>query len=404
MFMYILVLVFVVILFYTWVGYPLVLRFVSVASPAVDVSKKVATLPRVAIVLSAYNEEKCLQARLDNLLTVDYPAELVSIYVGLDGCSDESSAIVAIMAGQHDNIHLHDFSERRGKVAVLKDLVALIRGVGGGESILVFTDANSMFRSDALTKLLLPFDDDKVGGVCGRLIFLPLVSDGDVDDGDSPESSYWGWETRLKMAESVLDSCLGANGAIYAMRSELFWDKIADNTLIDDFVLGMKIREQGLRMVYEPDAVAEEVLPVQTAEWGRRVRIGAGAYQSLGFCGRCLLPSYGKFSWMFWSHKVLRWFTPHLLLFLLGCLSYWLVAGSGENQILHVGITSCVIVVMSIAMFFAKKTGLRDSRLAQPFLLLDHFVTMQVALFFGFVRYCRGGLKGQWTRTPRSSE
>ncbi|MCK5529102.1 MAG: glycosyltransferase family 2 protein, partial [Kiritimatiellae bacterium] len=247
-------------------------------------------------------------------------------------------------------------------------------------------------------------DDDKVGGVCGRLIFLPLVSDGDVDDGDSPESSYWGWETRLKMAESVLDSCLGANGAIYAMRSELFWDKIADNTLIDDFVLGMKIREQGLRMVYEPDAVAEEVLPVQTAEWGRRVRIGAGAYQSLGFCGRCLLPSYGKFSWMFWSHKVLRWFTPHLLLFLLGCLSYWLVAGSGENQILHVGITSCVIVVMSIAMFFAKKTGLRDSRLAQPFLLLDHFVTMQVALFFGFVRYCRGGLKGQWTRTPRSSE
>ena len=206
------------------------------------------------------------------------------------------------------------------------------------------------------------------------------------------------------MAESSLDSCLGANGAIYAMRSELFWGEIADNTLIDDFVLGMKIREQGLRLVYEPDAVAEEVLPVQTAEWGRRVRIGAGAYQSLGFCGRCLLPRYGKFSWMFWSHKVLRWFTPHILLLLMSCLIYWVIVCGGEKRVIYISVMSCVIVFIGMASFLAKKTSLRGSRIARPFLLLDHFVIMQVALFFGFLRYCRGGLQGAWTRTPRNGK
>ena len=101
------------------------------------------------------------------------------------------------------------------------------------------------------------------------------------------------------------------------IRTGLFWAEIPDNTIIDDFVIGMKVREQGYRMVYAPTAVAREELPeTLDDEWRRRIRIGAGDYQALVLCRKCLLPRYGKFAWMFWSHKVARWFTPHLLLLL----------------------------------------------------------------------------------------
>src|SRR6185503_6079299 len=112
--------------------------------------------------------------------------------------------------------------------------------------------------------------------------------------GKTDESVYWKFETWLKTRESELDSCLGANGAIYAIRARLFWASIPPNTIIDDFVIGMKVREQGYRMLYEPRAIALEELPPEVAhEWKRRVRIGAGDYQAIRLCRACLSPSFG---------------------------------------------------------------------------------------------------------------
>ena len=222
----------------------------------------------VAIILAAYNEESCLRERLENLLALEYPAELIKIYVGLDGCDDGSAEIVKDVADNIERVMVHDFSERRGKVAVLKDLVKHAVEDIGNDGVLVFTDANTMFRTDALNRMLPYFEDGDIGGVCGRLVLLEDDFKNGNKESATAESSYWGWETKLKMAESSIDSCLGANGAIYAMRSELFWRELSDNSLIDDFVIGMKIREQGKRLIYEPEAVAEELLPEQAAEWG----------------------------------------------------------------------------------------------------------------------------------------
>ena len=302
--------------------------------------------------------------------------------------------------------------------------------------ILVFTDANTHFRPDALRQLVSHFEDPDVGGVCGRLIFkppnTPTLQHSNIPIPPSPEGSYWDWETKLKVAESALDSCIGANGAIYAMRAELFWREIPNNTLIDDFVFGVKVREQGFRMVYEPNAVAEEDLPDVADEWTRRVRIGAGAYQALSLCRRALLPlplespsphespnhriteSSLSFPWMFWSHKVLRWFTPHMLLALLilsisSTLSSALHCAQFSNTpTLQHSITP-LLQSLPLLFFLAggiarllRNTNWANLSLLRPLRLLDHFLTMQAALFAGFLRYCRGGLKGQWTRTPRN--
>ena len=390
-----------VILAYAWVGYPALL--ICVAGRArgknfaadcerteggkqIDIScrtpwlalRSAATAGRsgvgcesgieAAILLAAYNEEASILARLENIVECGETGKRqevsgrnagvyglpFSIHLGIDACTDRTAEIAKQFAEAHSNIHVHEFKQRRGKIAVLKDLVKSVEGgkwkVDGGRQktedrgqrtadgevgvegravnvesekaschvprstsyvpqsfpshILIFTDANTTFRPDALAKMLAHFDDREVGGVCGRLVFV----------GEEDEGVYWRWETRLKEAESRLDSCLGANGAIYAIRADLFPRDLPVNTIVDDFVIGMKVREQGFRMVYEPDAVAEEDLPETASEWARRVRIGAGDFQALTLCWRCLLPSYGIFAWTFWSHKVLRWLTPHMML------------------------------------------------------------------------------------------
>ncbi|MCX7591401.1 MAG: glycosyltransferase, partial [Kiritimatiellae bacterium] len=323
--------VMLLVLAYAWLGYPVLLCLVAVWRHRSNGDRLPcpisAPVERVAVLLSAHNEERHIIARLENLLmavahtrrTVPFLAACrFDIYVGCDGCTDGTAAAAREVAARHTGIHVFEFVERRGKVAVLKELVKL----SAPSCFLVFTDANTVFREDALAVLLRPFADSRVGGVCGRLILRPVCTTGNGEDESvaqpdmavPPEGFYWQWENRLKELESRVDSCLGANGAIYAIRRELFWHDIPENTVVDDFVIGMKVREQGWRMAYEPLAVAEEELPGMEHEWRRRVRIGAGDFQALSLCRRCLLPRYGLFAWAFWSHKVLRWFTPHLLL------------------------------------------------------------------------------------------
>lgn len=385
------------VLLYAWLAYGLILAGLSrrVAGRAPRIPDR---LPAINVLLAAHNEAAHIRPRLENLLSLDHLANGMQLHIGLDGCTDRTADIAREFAAAHSGIDVHEFAERRGKVAVLKDLVA-----ASPADILVFTDANTMFRPDAVSRLVAYFSDPGVGGVCGRLLLC------DSSGPSSPESAYWRWETALKERESALDSCLGANGAIYAIRRHLFWKGIPDNTLIDDFVIGMKVREQGYRMVYAPEAIADEQLPDPADEWRRRVRIGAGGYQALALCRRCLSPHYGRFAWMFWSHKVLRWLTPHLMILLLALAL--LRQGYGgpavdQHQIAelanHLIIAAAVLGLVSVPIArLLRRLGKANSVIARPLLLIDHFLGMQAALFVGFLRYCRGGLKGHWTRTPR---
>ncbi len=393
---------FIFILVYTWGVYPAILLLLERRCTKPAATENTEKTLHVAVILSAYNEEKHLAARVRNLRELDYPSELLDIYVGLDGCSDKSMDEVVSASGGSDNVHISDFPTRRGKVVVLKDLVRKAVSDNGNDILLLFTDANTTFQNNVLGKVLPYFADGKIGGVCGRLIFKTEMP-GNAESCNMPETSYWGLETKFKIAESCIDSCLGANGAIYIIRAPLFCADIPDNTLIDDFVLGMKIREQGWRLIYEPDAIAMEELPDTSAEWARRVRIGAGGYQAVKLCGRCLLPDYGRFAWMFWSHKILRWFTPHITLALIIFFTIWLLGYNGNyRQIIYI-ITGIVVAGIGIIALLAKfyEGNKNRGKIIDFAVLLWHFFVMQAALFVGFIKYCRGGLSGHWTRTPR---
>jgi cellulose synthase/poly-beta-1,6-N-acetylglucosamine synthase-like glycosyltransferase len=417
------------VLIYAWLGYPLILRIVA---GRVRTSRKPASLAHaappaaptsVAVLFSAHNEQQHIDGRIGNLVELDYPVDRAAILVGVDGADDATAQLARNWSDKDPRVRVIEVAERRGKAAMLKDLVRT-----SGADILILTDANTVFRRDAVSRLIEPFNDSRIGGVCGRLVFtrqcnpqplsaaiLPCSETPVLRNSlPPPESAYWRWETELKQRESCVDSCLGANGAIYALRRDLFWGELPDNTIIDDFVLGMKVREQGFRMIYEPAAIADEEFPAVTAhEWGRRTRIGAGGFQALVFCRRCLLPRYGAFAWMLWSHKVLRWFTAHLMLAALLPAVLHLGQGFKDGGISGVLEWSYAPAVLTLLTWLGIVGAVGLNRLAAlpplpgkwlpRFLeLTDHFMTMQTALLVGFFRFCRGNLKGYWERTPRA--
>lgn len=377
----------IAVLAYAWLLYPLALLCLPArrgAAPATD-----APPPEAAVLVAAHNEEAHIARRLADVQRQTAGGRIREILVGVDGSDDRTAALARAAAEGDARIRVIEFAARRGKPAVLKELAS--RTSAGA---LVFTDANTAFRADAVERLLNHFSDPRIGGVAGRLL---LVADDAAAERRSEEGTYWDWEARLKARESGLDSCLGANGAIYAIRRGLFWRDMPDNTVVDDFVLGMKVREAGYRMQYDASALAEETLPALAHEWARRVRIGAGDYQALRLCRACLHPRFGAFAWMFWSHKVLRWFTPHLLLSACGAALLLAALDPAPGR--------AVVPLGFAAVLLAGAAGRRAKRRGGlPFRLLrlcGHFLAMNAALFAGWLLYLRGGLQGHWARTPR---
>lgn len=361
----------VFLLIYTYALYPLLLELLPLKERPEPCLQRT---PKVSILVSAFNEERHIRMRINNLLRLNYPQDCLEILIGSDGSTDETVAIA--LACIDPRVKVKAFSERSGKPAVLKRLVAEAQG-----EVLVFTDANVRFESDALEKLVTHFGDPQVGGVCGR-----LVLGGDTQTQEGP---YWRMENRLKWRESLLDSCVGANGGIYAVRRDA-WPDIPDNVLVDDFVIAMRVREQGLRVVYEREAVAyEDLPPTVRQEMIRRIRIGAGDFQSLFLCRSLLSPRFGSFAFAFWSHKVLRWNAPFLMalafvsnaLLLSHPICYWLFWG----QLIFYG--------MALLGGGLEQKGI----LAIP----HYFVTLNLALMMGFFKYLFGSQPVAWQRTER---
>ena len=261
-----------------------------------------AELPSVSLLVAAYNEEKEIGDRIVNALEQDYPPGMLEVVIASDGSSDRTNEIVRGFAER--GVRLLDYPVRRGKATVLNDAF----GELGGE-VVVLSDANTYFSDpDVVRRLARWFRDPAVGAVCGQLVLT------DPDTGTNVDGLYWKYETFLKKCEGRLGALLGSNGAIYAIRRELFAG-IPPGTVLDDFVIPLLARMRtGKRIVYDPEARADEETPKEIGqEFKRRARIGAGGFQCIGMLRGLLHPRHGWTAFTFWSHKVLRWVCPFLL-------------------------------------------------------------------------------------------
>lgn len=377
---------------YSYFGYPVLL---FLAASAVQTAKdaayvirrrerrsRAASLPSVSIIIAAYNEEASISSTLKHCLASDYPETDLEILVGCDGCSDGTAHVARATGGPR--VRVFDFPERRGKISVISDLAARAKG-----EILVFTDANTRIDPDAVRNLARHFSDPDIGAVCGELR-LAKPQGGEADEG-----LYWRYELVLKMLESRLKAVLGANGALYALRSALF-PKVPPDIITDDFVIPMKVRAAGRAVIYDPEAVAVEDAPADvSAEFRRRLRIGAGNWQALGVCASLLLPWKGFVALAFWSHKILRWFTPLLLLTGFAA-NLWLL----DQTPWRVAFAGQVAFYCSAALGRALR---RMGKPAGPFKLPAYFAAINVALLIGLIRGALGLQKPAWQTTPRSS-
>ncbi len=389
-------------LIYTWIVFPfcILLQYHKQVHKPSPPSPDLHTNQHVSILIAAWNEADVIEQRITNLAALQYPAAHMSIYIGTDGCTDNTAALARTCAR---NIAMHnltvcEYKQNRGKASVLKDLATrAIQEHTTTGTVFIFTDANTFFKNNAIQCLVHHLSDPNVGGVCGRLIF--------DQHQEQPEQSYWTWETKLKEIEAHHDSCLGANGAIYAIRASCFWFDLPTQTIIDDFVIGMKVREAGFRMVFEPQAIAYEDLPNIKDEWHRRVRIGSGAFQALIWCRACLLPRYGYFAIFFWSHKVLRWFTPHIYILMLVTATFALLqkpSMPGRSVFIPYSVFISTLLIASLVTIHRLKVFQPISLWNRAAAACDHFVVMQAALFTGFIRFCCGNVSGKWQRTPRN--
>ena len=336
--------------------------------------------PVVSLVVAAYNEESCIGEKLSNSLKLDWPSERLEVLVGSDGSTDRTDALVTACTDARVRLSA---APRGGKVAVLNRCIPSAHG-----DIVVLTDANTMLDGRALKKLLRHFRDPKVGAVCGRLRLYNKLRR------EYEESAYWAYESLIKFYEGKHGAVLGANGGIYAIRKSLF-TPLPPDTIVDDFVIPMRILQAGYRVLYDPEAVAfEETTEDYAKEAGRRARIAAGNFQSLRMLGGMLLPTRGFVSFAFWSHKLLRWVAPFLM-----------AAAAVSNLMLlghHWAWFTLLAQIGFYGLALAGAQGVRrKGALERASSVAYYFTSMNFALAVGFWRFVRNSQAAAWNRTAR---
>lgn len=342
-----------------------------------------ATWPPVAVVIAAYNEEQHIAARVANLLAQDYPADKLHIYVGSDGSRDRTAEILRGITDPR--LHAHIVDHNRGKAAMLNDLRERVQ-----ESIVVFSDANTYFDSQALKQLVRWFEDPAVGGVSGELRLLDSA-------GHNQDSLYWRIEQALKFFEGRIGGLLGANGAIYAIRRSL-WPALRPDTIVDDFCIGMAVPVAGRKLVYDPSAWAQEDTPDDLQEeYHRRLRIGVGNFQALFRHPEYLTRTSWATRFAYLSHKVIRWITPHLALLALLLSLGLALSTQAPAWALFTALQFVAYGLTGLLYWHSTRGGHVPGVMRLP----AFFFALNWAFLKSSWRYARGGHKGSWRRTAR---
>ena len=293
------------LLFYTYAGYPLILYLAAFSRKgSTQDSTKV---PSVSIIVSAYNEEDVVEEKINNTLSLDYPSELIEVIVVSDASTDRTNDIVERF--QDNKVQLIVNEQRRGKSYSLNRAFDRAKG-----DILVFTDANAMFDPQTLRKMVRRFVDRRIGLVTGSTLYFSRQKKGNLIQ---PMGLYTRTERWIKALESKIGSCVGADGAVFGVRRSLY-KPLADAD-INDLVTPLATVRQGYRVILDKEVFCQEEHSTDLSkEFWRQVRINNRTIRAVIANLDLVNPfRYPLFSWMLFSHKVLRFLFPFIFLFSL---------------------------------------------------------------------------------------
>jgi cellulose synthase/poly-beta-1,6-N-acetylglucosamine synthase-like glycosyltransferase len=364
------------LLFYTYIGYPF-LMFILSRVYALPV-KRANIFPRVSMIIAAHNEEAEIAAKLENALALDYPRDKFEVVVASDCSSDRTDEIVKSYAAR--GVKLYRQEQHFGKTIAQNSAVKVTNG-----EILLFSDATTIYRPDVVRKIVRPFADPTVGCVAGQLVYedrkATVVGDGC--------KSYWGYEKMIKQSESEVCSLIGVSGCLYAVRRSCH-QKLA-NDMIDDFVIATEIRLQGLRTVYEPEAIStEDTNKKGKDEFRMRVRVIQQTFSALQRYSEVLsLQKQGLYAFQMISHKVMRYLVPTFLLSAL--LANTLLIH--EHLVYSVSFFAQLACYLLAALgWLGDKLGLKLGSFSLPY----YFVLANTAIVQAFIKHMRGESRVVW--------
>lgn len=364
-------------LIYVYLGYPVLLTILARFSEAPSPDTALPA-PSVTFLVSAFNESQVIAAKLENALALEYPRDRLEIMVISDGSDDGTDEIVQRFS--HTGVRILRQEPRMGKTAGLNLGVAAAQG-----QILVFSDANAMYQPDAVRRLVRHFSNPKVGYVVGNARYYEK---GTESSSAQSEGLYWKLETYLKKKESIFDSVVGGDGAIYAIRHELYSPLLP--TDINDFLNPLQIVTRGYSGVFEPAAVCyEEAAENFGQEYRRKVRIISRSLNALRRIPAVLNPLSNTRHWfLLVSHKLLRWFAPFFMILCFATsLALWRFPLYRLAAILQTAFYALALIGWK--WHPANKLGKLLS-------LAFYFCMVNVASLVGCVKCVRGDLSGKW--------
>ena len=385
----------VFIVFYTYIGYGILLYILvkikeSFRKPSCPPMPADADLPELTLFIAAYNEEAVVDEKMRNCLELDYPADKLHILWVTDGSNDHTNEYLARWA-QATVLHQ---PERQGKTAALNRGVEFVK-----TPLVVFTDANTHLNPEALREIVYAFTDPKVGCVAGEKRIAMQTKDNAASGG---EGMYWKYESTLKALDARLYSAVGAAGELFAIRRELF-EKMKTDTLLDDFILSLRIVMHGYTIAYCAGAYAVESGSADMREEEKRkVRIAAGGLQSIWRLHPLLnIFRYGIFSFQYISHRVLRWSLTPVLLFLLLPLNTILIFTTNTPLLYAIiWLLQAIFYLMGSWGYYLSTKQIKNKILFIPYYFL--FMNINVIRGFNYLRKRKGNKSGAWEKAKRA--
>jgi cellulose synthase/poly-beta-1,6-N-acetylglucosamine synthase-like glycosyltransferase len=352
-------------------------------------------LPPITLVIPAYNEMNCIEAKVENSFSLDYPSDKMEILFVTEGSNDGTSEYIQSLKAQYPNLKMIAGNVRRGKIEAMNIAIKTV-----DTPIVIFTDANTNLNNQVIRNIVRHFQDPNVGAVAGE---KRIETQGSEAAAGAGEGLYWKYESFLKKLDTELYSVVGAAGELFAVRTHLFGE-VEKDTLLDDFMVSLRVAANGFRVIYEPNAYAIErpSFSIQD-EMKRKIRIASGGFQSiarLGFLWNIF--RYGLLSFQYISHRAMRWAVAPFCLPLIFFLNLVLVFT--QPTLYDFSIYSLFMVgqiifyLMAIVGYNLENQKIRIKLLFVPF----YFSFMNYCAIKGYFKYRNGLDSGIWEKVKRA--
>ncbi len=375
------------LILYSYLLFPDILQRLS-RNRSMDLTAySIEELPFISILIAAFNEEEVLEQKIQSVFESEYPSDHLEILVGSDASTDATNKILQKLNEAQPGLRIFLFEERTGKPEIVNQLVEESKG-----EVLVITDANVMLGESTLIEMIRYFKQSEIGLVDSRMINTRLKKDGISHQ----EKFYISREVRIKHNESLLwGSMMGPFGGCYAVRKSLY-KPVPGNFIVDDFYINMAVLQQGFECISNIEAkVYEDVSNSLQEEFRRKKRISAGNFQNLSAYRSLLFSNKPGVAFCFFSHKVIRWFVPLLVMVTLGTS---LLLGIELLIYRILALLQLTFLGLPLIDYFLRKIKIHTI----PLRFVSHFVLMNLALLAGLIRFMGGIKNNVWQPTRRN--